>query len=275
MKDKSNRKAILNTSAVFLLIIGIMLYFYIKDPNRNYLYYEVRQYSDVIVATRDILPGEIMEEEDIKLIEVEVTELLNNDALYSSNIEDLLGKKALFPMKMGQLLSKDYFLEKTKWYEGKHEYALEVDIPQTVANSIRIGDYIDINVSYDKSLSLEDLYNKDIYHNFDIVIPKVMVENMKTSDSISYASYLRDGASETFVPGYIIVNLEYSQIDDYLGAKKIGEIFLIKYGDITAEPNKKTYSIFDRYGLEDDLDMDEELKEDTFESEDNDELGGE
>ena len=275
MKDKNVRKAILNTSAIFLLVIGVMLYFYIKDPDRNYLYYQTKQYENVVVATKGILPGEEINDDNIKVVEVEVTELLINDLLFCKSVDELIGKKALYPIKVGQLLQNDYLLEKEKWLEGKHEYAIEVNIPGTVANSIKIGDFIDVNISYDKTLSLEDLYDSNVFYNFDIVIPKVQVENMKNSEGLSYEDFLKENNEENFVPTYVILNLEYMQIDDYIGAEKIGKIFLIKYGDITTEANIKTFNKTDNNGFNVLNDVNDETDSDLESFDNNDDLDGE
>lgn len=241
MKDKKTTKAVLTTSGIFLIIIGIMLYLYIKDPKRNYLYYEDKNAINIVVPARDMEVGEIVTETDIKTIVVKDKEIIENDAIYLSNPEDILGKKALYPMKSGQILPLSYFISEEEWYDGKHLYAIEIDIPTTVANSIDIGDYVDINVNYDIESEEDGFYTNGIYENFDVIVSKVLVEDLKNEQGINYQDFKLYNEEGNFVPKYAKVNLDYKQIDDCLGAKEKGEIFLIKYDDITAPPNQVTY----------------------------------
>lgn len=243
MKDKNIRKAVLNTSAIFLLIIGVMIYFYLKDPNRNYLYYQFEEEIPVVVAKVDIIQGDVITEDNVEVLKVKNGELLTNKETFVSTLDDLLGKKALYPFKSGQVLPSYYLLGKEDWYEGKHEYAIEVDIPSTVANSIKIGDYVDINISYSQGIGVHELYRTKVYDNFDIVISKVMIEDIKNGEGISYTTYTKDNPSSAFIPKYMKVSLDYNQIDNYLGAKEKGTVFLVKYDDITTVPNKQTYKV--------------------------------
>lgn len=223
------------------MIIGFMIFIYLKNPDRNYLYYEGSNIVDVVVSKKDIEPGEVLDKGDIELVKVKDEVILGNASNYTSSIEDIVGKKALYPIKRGQILPSSYFLSKEKWYEGKHEYAIEVDIPTTVANSINVGDYIDINVSYEGT-SIENIYSSKDYTNFDIVVSKILVEDIRNVDGISKDEFNSQSPDGVFVPRYIIVNIDYKQLDDYLGSAKEGIIFVVKYDDVNAPANLVTYN---------------------------------
>lgn len=236
MKNKKTTKAVLITSGVFLIIIGIMIYLYLKDPERNYLYYEGGNFVDMVIAKKDIQPGEVIDDSHLRVIKIRENELVNKKA-FASNVDNLIGKKALYPIKNGQILPLEYFLPKEKWYENGYDFAIEVDVPTTVANSICIGDYIDINVAYGMD-DMETLTIGDLYVNFDVVISKVLVEDIKDANGVSIKN---SQEGDQFVPQYLKVCLSYEQIDNYLGAKKEGTIFTVKYEDPTSVENKVTF----------------------------------
>jgi len=240
MKDRQVRKAILNTAAIFLLIIGVMLYFYLKDPNKNYLYYQPNKEVDVVIARTDLSPGTLVKESDISVVTVINTKITDNK-LYLSNIEGFIGKKVLYPLKSGQVLIEDYFLGEDKWYEGKHEFAIEIDIDNTVAGSIEIGDYVDINVKY-LGEDAEDILDVKEFDNLDIIISKIQVDDMKDADGVSHKEFLSKHQEGEFKAKYALFTMTYKEIDMFLDAKDKGEIFLIKYDDPTAIPNKTTYT---------------------------------
>lgn len=232
MFKKRYLKPVLITSGVFIIIIGVMLYFYIKDPARNYLYVDSSEKIDIVLAKNNIGIGEVITNDNIYTKIVDKDSVLNFENIYF-NTEDIVGKKALYPINQNQFLYKNYLLSKEDWYDGKVRYAVPVTIPNTVANSVRIGDYVDVLVSY-----TEKIQNLDNPINYDIVISKVLIEELKDSNGRAIAS-----KDEGIVPAFAIMSFDYNELDSYLDADKKGHIFLTIYDDVSIEGNAPTYKM--------------------------------
>lgn len=229
-KKESNLKPILITSGVFIIIIGIMLYFYIKDPSRNYLYIDTSEKIDIILARRDIGIGETLTNEDVYILTVDKENILNFDAVHF-DMEDIVDKKVLYPINQNQFIYKNYLLSKENWYEDKVRYALPITIPGTVANSVRAGDYVDVLVAY----SEEDI-NEEFPKNYDIVISKALIEELKDSNGLRVQE-------DSLIPSFALISFSYNELDNYLDAQNKGNIFLTIYDDPSIEASIPTYEI--------------------------------
>lgn len=239
MSDRKTIKIVLLINGIYLIIIGLMIYFYLKDPNKNYLYLDFKTYDKVVIAKKDLKIGDIIKEEDLDYIEIESSKIIKKDIF--ENKEDVIGKKVLYPINKMQYIYRNYLLSKKDWYENGTLFPIEVDMIETLNNVVKIGDYVDINVALNNSSGVHGKYL-----NYSRVITKVIVEDIRDSkfNSIKNQKKKETQINNTgFIPKYIYVKLNDKQIDYYLDAKKQGKIFIEIYTDRTANPNIVNYKL--------------------------------
>lgn len=216
-----------------------MIYLHLHDPNRNYLYYDTNRYIEIIVPTRNLEIGEVIDTNSIEVVKYNADYIYNLRKVYIQK-EEAIGKKVLYPLFTGQLIYKEYTLSKEEWYDGKTLFPIEIDVASTVANSVVINDYVDINVALkNKKTSDSD------FINYDVVAAKLLVEDVKNENGESFKD-IEDKVKE---PRYVLVKLTSEEIDRYLDAVKKGDIFLTVYDDPTSPPSKVTYEMKEGGGI--------------------------
>ncbi len=102
-----------------------------------------------VVATQDISPYTMLTNDMVELRQVTVAE---NTAGYYAALGDVVGKVCTSDIFSGEIITENRIADEQdtaiglahKIEDGKRAITIEVDIEQAVANTIRVGNYVDI-----------------------------------------------------------------------------------------------------------------------------------
>lgn len=242
MKNKKTLSAVLLTSAVFLIIIAIMLGFYIKDPKRNYLYIENKTYKTVAVPREKIEVGEELNSTNIKEISIE-EDVLGKSQAQLLTYADCMNKKAIVTLlPEEQIYAKDVIDIKNE-YANMIPISVQVDAFATVANRVVPGEYVDINITKGKIGTIDNkdriVYDSNgniVYDNYFIVNSKKRIDDITDEKGVSIK------AAANITPKWAIIYFTKDELDRYVEATKDdGTIFLGLYNDITEQARPVTY----------------------------------
>lgn len=220
IKNKKAFKTGLLVTAFWLLIISIMLFFYLREPQRNLLYVDTTVYAKVVVPTKDIKPGEELNENNIEEIYADEKYLGSKTGLISYS--DAIGKKAGISILSGEFIYNKDVIDIKKEYEGMIPFPIEVDSFSTIANMLKIGDCIDINITTGEMGKTYCIYDEDgniICNNYRTVVGNKYIQDLRSGDGISIKN-------SSAVPKYAIVYFNEEELNTYLEAYGSGTLFM-------------------------------------------------
>lgn len=105
------------------------------------------------------------------------------------------------------------------------EVSFPLDVNGSIANSIKPGDVVAINLIY------KDENKKDA-----VVVSQITVKAVKSTSGTPVLD-------ENTVVGYLIFDVTAEESSDVNNAKKEGVLYCAKYNDLTQKPLDKTYSV--------------------------------
>ncbi|MGE4283684.1 MAG: Flp pilus assembly protein CpaB, partial [Clostridia bacterium] len=171
-------KKVLFLAIVLAAITAFLIYSYIRKIEASDTQIE---YSDVVVAVKNIDSRTEIKSDDIKVIKVEKSSV-NLKAFTNSN--DVIGKRVRAALIEGEQILKDRVASEDQLLlsynipEGERAITVNVNEASEVGDFIRPGDYIDILVTLDK-LEIEDNIQKIIYPRVTkVVLQDILVLGM-------------------------------------------------------------------------------------------------
>lgn len=244
LKYKSQIKLALLISGIWTVIIAVMIGIYQNTGGRNLLYIDNTEYIKVYVPTEDkLLPGTTLTELNSKTVEYNAKDIKNQDQLLTT--EKFSNKKVLNTLlKDEPIYLKDVMDEKVD-YANTIPVAIPIDVFSSVAYTIKIGDYVDINITNGKlgaeNRTKEEIAvgpdGKKITNNFFRVISKKRVDELKTDKGANTEKL--DGV----IPTRAIVHLTDEEFDMYKDADGLGSWFLGIYEDPTMQPREVNWTL--------------------------------
>ncbi|GLB31525.1 hypothetical protein LAD12857_34480 [Lacrimispora amygdalina] len=168
-------KKVLGAALIFALISAVSVFAYvnmIKKAKSNI------EYTDVIIAARDIERKAAITEADLKTIKI-VKENANPRVV--SNTIDIIGKMARDKIYSGEQVISDRIQNDSKTDlsfeipEGKRAVSVNVNEASSVGNFIRPGDYVDVLATFEKfevdANGVKTVYNQ----NTKIILQNIMI----------------------------------------------------------------------------------------------------
>lgn len=229
IKNKKAFKTGLSVTAFWLMIIAIMLFIYLKNPERNLLYADNAVYIPVVVPVKDIEVNEEFNESNVKEVYIDEKYVAGKSQLM--DYCEIIGKKAGISILSGEFIYNKDVIDIKKEYEQMIPFPIEVDEFSTIANILEIGDCIDINITngdMGKTYSIYDEEGNIICGNYRTVVEKKRIEDLRSGNGVS----IRENRA---VPKYAIVYLSEKELNSYLAAYGSGTLFMGIYpkaGDI-------------------------------------------
>jgi len=231
---KKNLKVGLLTSAGWLCVIGGMLFTYLQEPSRNLLYIDNTTYQQVLIPTKDLQIGDVLDNTNCRIFKIDTKYILSPENL--ATVENL-GEKALIPLVYGEPIYCKDLLNTNNTYAGMIPYPVEIDVFSTIANMVKIGDYVDINaVNADGARMLYNQEGDIVYPSeYYTVIARKRIEDLRTSDGSS----IKDKTG--VLPSYAIMYFTQNELNKYLDCLNEKFVFLGLYNNSTEETRKEDY----------------------------------
>ncbi len=172
------------------------------------------QYVEVVCAKVDLKAGQLLEVEDLEQY-VETIEIPEYLLIQSYVIDPLTleGGVLLVDLEKGAMISQDFYQKKEEWYQEYQDLVWITvsasQLEQSVAGTIRSGDYIDIYVmedqeeEYRSKILLEGIRVRAVYTEQGVEI--------ETNDSIAIAKLFEIPVERTQVAA-IFLGLEEGKV---------------------------------------------------------------
>jgi len=179
---------------------------------------EVPDKAVVVVAARNIRPGDEIKGTDVRENEVYAPDVHKNSI---GDMAEVIGKVSLNAIPEGRMILKQELTGRGDWYgEDEREIGIKFkNYTDAVAGDIRPGDVVDIVVSYSPELG-------------DIppvaVAEGVRLEKVFNDKNTSYCDYKDKGA---FIPHHVLVRLSSEEEIRFDVESKKGSIYLRRYGN--------------------------------------------
>lgn len=203
-------------SAIWLLVIAAGIYYV-------YVTMDIRVNEPMVVvvkATRELNKGDIIKDKDIMISKVFRRDRVPNAATDLS----VIGCKVVDKIAANEQILLDRIIPPSEFVdEGLREYAIRVDLDTTVANRVKIHDYVEIWVSYKDTTKA------------DLVVAKAFVKDLRNN---SGRSLNEDKAS---LPTYAVFDFDSETIRMLDDAQKYGKLFLVKIPADSKVVNEATY----------------------------------
>lgn len=182
IKKIKNKKKITFSSVLFFFISLILtLFVFVGLIIAENVLSEKAAYVDIVVASKDIPAGEVITSENVsKYFKVAQVDIINNTKDSLSDINSLVGKKAIVPVIEGEIvLLKDFTFLNEYTDNIKEPVQIGINIgslADAAGGIIREGDLINISVSYKASMVEETEENSKFPYASTFVIENVYVD---------------------------------------------------------------------------------------------------
>lgn len=218
-----NKRLVLKTAiiciGIFIIITALGVFYLLH----NYEFDTEKKYQ-VLVASTDINPGDVINESMVALKTIKESSL-NNYMITDANVG--VGEKALSRINTGDYIVSYNLLPKDQWYtDDEKVIILPMDIEGRLANLIKKGSLIDIKVVMSKTLSIPET-----------VLSKVTVEDILDENGLSL------GDSIGSKKAYAKVVLHSRQRDKVYVASQLGKLIFELYCDSTQKPAAEEFQI--------------------------------
>lgn len=105
--------------------------------------------GSVVVAADDLHPGEVVTADDVELARASLPSSAHGFAM----VEDVLGRVALGPVGRGEVLQASSLTDDTVAAGSRREVALTLPPEQVAVGRLRVGERVDVFVTYDEQTS--------------------------------------------------------------------------------------------------------------------------
>lgn len=253
------------TSIIFLIIILIIVMVY--NNQLNAIKQDTKEMVNRVVATCDILPGEMITEDKVTLRQVQdvvetdnlVYRLKKNDSIWESvdktteytnqllagkikstyPADDMwaIGKTARAKIYKGEMIvAEDLSLAEDIAVENERIYNIPFNSLTTGGYNVNVGDKVDICVLYgDNEKVIKDYQNLEENKVIDIVLAKKEIMDIRDEAGNSKIK------NPAVVPGYICFKLSYDEINKIEVAKRQGEVFVGIVDVYSGDPHLETF----------------------------------
>jgi Flp pilus assembly protein CpaB len=201
-------------AALAVLALGCTVTYYRARIDRM----DIPGKAVVVVAARDIRPGEEIRGTDVREKEIYIPDM------HGSSLRDMaeaIGKVALNAIPEGRVILERELTGREGWYrEDEREIGIKLkDCTDAVAGDIRPGDVVDIMVSYTPEAG--DLQP-------EVLAEGVRLEKVFNERNIEYREYR---GKDAFIPHHVLVRLSYEQEKRLDAGLKKGRVYLRRYGN--------------------------------------------
>jgi Flp pilus assembly protein CpaB len=186
MEKKINKKALI-VSLIFALICCVLIFSYIRNIDKPK---EIKKTVKLLVAARDIGPGERIDSKDIATIDISEDSLPDGIENNRESIENFYAKEAIImgePFRPERMANAEELSLSHNIPENMRAITVFVSENTVFSNQLKVGDRVDFIGNY----TVETLDNKTI--NFSKIIiqdievlaigPKRLVENQESADT--------------------------------------------------------------------------------------------
>ncbi len=201
-------------AALAVLVLGCTVTYYRDSISRL----EVPERAVVVVADRDIRPGDEIRGTDVREKEIYIPDM------HGSSLRDMaevIGKVALNAIPEGRVILRQELTGREDWYrEDEREIGIKIgDYTDAVAGDIRPGDVVDIMVSY-----LPELGEMQP----DVLAKGVRLEKVFNERNMEYREY---SGKDVFIPHHVLVRLSHEEEKSIDAGMKKGRVYLRRYGN--------------------------------------------
>lgn len=209
-------------AALAVLALGCTVTYYRARIDRM----DIPGKAVVVVAARDIRPGEEIRGTDVREKEIYIPDMHGSSL---RDMADAVGKVALNAIPEGRVILKQELTGREGWYgPDEREVGIKLtDYTDAVAGDILPGDVVDIMVSY--SPELGDLPPL-------VVAERVRLEKVFNDRNTEYGEYR---GKDAFIPHHVLVRLSVEEEQRLDIASKKGCIYLRRYGNYVRTGGKK------------------------------------
>jgi len=185
-KIKGKKKITFSSVLFFFISMVLTLFVFVGLVVAENILSEKAVYAEAVTATKDIPEGEIITKENVsKYFKISQIDVINNVKGSLSDINVLIGEKAIVPIVEGEIVLKKDFVTLNQYTEdlvSPVQIGINVGaLADAAGGIIRKGDLINISVSFKSSLVEETEEGSKFPFSSTYVIENVFVEEAMDS----------------------------------------------------------------------------------------------